>query len=429
MASRSELDGISASAGLLDTQELAVRFSDVRSASVSLAAPLSAEDCCAQSMEDASPVKWHLAHTTWFFETFVLGESHSPFDASFRELFNSYYNSVGEQFSRAQRGLLTRPDFNTVLRYREAVDSAILEALGRDLFAPELRKVVELGLHHEQQHQELLLTDVLHLLSCNPQQPAYRDSPMQGVEIALSSLRWCRGPEGLQSLGHPGEGFCFDNEGPRHDCWLAPYEIASRLVSNGEYEAFIEDGGYRRPELWLSEGWSLAQQEGWEAPLYWNRRDGDWSAFGLQGAAPLRRSEPVAHVSYFEADAYARWAEARLAREEEWELIAKEPSAEDNLLESGTLRPLAPRADREGEVAQLFGDVWEWTQSAYEAYPGYRADGGALGEYNGKFMVNQYVLRGGSCVTSAAHIRASYRNFFPAHARWQWSGIRLARDA
>jgi len=422
------LNGISASAGLLDTQELGSRFRDIRSATVALASPLSAEDCCAQSMEDASPVKWHLAHTTWFFETFVLGESHAPFDASFRELFNSYYNSVGEQLSRARRGLLTRPDLDTVLCYRQAVDVAILEALGRDSFSPELRKVVELGLHHEQQHQELLLTDILHLLSCNPQQPAYRDVSERGVGTPLAPLRWHRGAEGLQSLGHPGEGFCFDNEGPRHDRWLAPHEIASRLVSNGEYEAFIEDGGYRRPELWLSEGWNTAEQAGWKAPLYWGKRDRAWTVFGLHGAASLRRHEPVAHVSYFEADAYARWAKARLARESEWEMVAKEPSSEDNLLENGALRPLAPRTDRDGEITQLFGDVWEWTQSAYQAYPGYRADAGALGEYNGKFMVNQYVLRGGSCVTSSTHIRASYRNFFPAHARWQWSGIRLARD-
>ena len=419
-------------AAALHAEELASDFRSVRSRTEALAAPLSPEDCSAQSMADASPTKWHLAHTTWFFETFVLEASEpafQAFDASYRTLFNSYYNSVGEQYARPQRGLLTRPDLARVMEYRERTDEEILRKLEADSLSPEMLKIVELGLHHEEQHQELILTDILHLFAINPQHPAYRRDPPETGPSELAPLTWHPGVEGIQSIGHPGIGFCFDNEGPQHEVLVAPHALGSRLVTNLEYQAFMQDGGYSRPELWLSEGWALCQQKNWRAPLYWQEREAGWNAFGLSGLGPVIPSEPVAHISFFEADAYARWADARLPLETEWELSAKEPSREDNLVDSGRLRPHGLGSRPDSGPHQLFGDVWEWTQSPYQAYPGYRPGAGALGEYNGKFMSNQYVLRGGSCVTPRRHIRSTYRNFFPAHARWQWSGLRLAKDA
>lgn len=417
---------------VLRAEGLAADFHTVRDRTKALAKPLSPEDCSAQSMPDASPTKWHLAHTTWFFETFVLEASesgHRAFDASYRTLFNSYYNSVGDQYPRPQRGLLTRPDLAKVLEYRERIDNEILQRLNADSFSAKTLSVIELGLHHEEQHQELILTDVLHLLSRNPQHPAYRSDLPKPGHPEETPLAWHPGVEGIQTIGHPGIGFCFDNEGPQHEVLVTPHVLGSRLVSNHEYQAFMEDDGYSRPELWLAEGWTLSQQEGWRAPLYWRNGEAGWRAFGLTGLGPVIPSEPVAHISFFEADAYARWADARLPLETEWELAAKEPGPEDNLAESNRLRPHGVGARRGSGPHQLFGDVWEWTRSPYHPYPGYRAESSALGEYNGKFMSNQYVLRGGSCVTPRRHIRASYRNFFPAHTRWQWTGLRLAKDA
>jgi len=325
--------------------------------------------------------------------------------------------------------MLTRPGLPEVLRYRESVDSVLLRKLEAGSLPADILGVVELGLHHEEQHQELILTDVLHLLFGNPQRPAYRDDLEPSPERDPLPMTWHRGAEGIQSIGHLGAGFGFDNEGPRHKVLVSPHELASRLVSNAEYLEFIEDGGYARPELWLSEGWTHCHREGWKAPLYWEQSAEGWQRFGLGGQQAVVPSEPLVHVSLFEADAYARWAGARLPLESEWELAARAPSVEDNLLERGRLHPLAAASPTPAGPVQLFGDAWEWTGSSYQAYPGYRPTVGALGEYNGKFMSNQYVLRGGSCVTPRGHIRASYRNFFPAHARWQWSGLRLARDA
>ena len=431
MNSKGEMNlGASQDRGQL-AERLAERFRSIRASTCSLAQPLSAEDCAAQSMPDASPTKWHLAHTTWFFETFVLAADNSnfsPFAPSFNTAFNSYYNSVGEQYPRPQRGLLTRPDLATVLEYRGAVDEAILKGLEARSYSVDLLGIVELGLNHEQQHQELILTDLLHLLSMNPTYPAYRtDLPKPGV-CELVAMRWHRGAEGIHSLGHSGPGFGFDNEGPRHKVLLNPHEIGSRLVSNSEFQTFIEDDGYKRPEFWLAEGWALRESAGWQAPLYWVSGENGWQNFSLSGLEDLNPSAPVAHVSYFEADAFARWAGARLPLEGEWEIAASSVASEGNLLESGRFCPHPATGTGDKHPGQLFGDVWEWTSSPYQAYPGYRPGPGALGEYNGKFMSNQYVLRGGSCVTPGQHIRSTYRNFFPAHARWQWSGLRLARD-
>jgi len=407
----------------------AARFAAVRSATRALAAPLSPEDCAAQSMPDASPVKWHLAHTSWFFETFVLDRErpdYEPFDPAFRILFNSYYNRVGPQHARPARGLLTRPDLDTVLAYRRHVDEGMAALLSAGALAPETREVVEIGLQHEQQHQELLLTDVLHLFSRNPLRPAYREGGPR-PDAKPSPLRWHDHGGGLAELGHAGPGFAFDNEGPRHRVHLVPFEIASRLVTNGEYRAFMADGGYQRADLWLSDAWARVEAEGWNAPLYWEELDGGWRQLGLGGMLDLHPDEPVCHVSFYEADAYARWSGARLPTEAEWEVTAAVVPPVGNFVESDVLAPAGASEPAEAP-SQLFGDCWEWTASPYGPYPGYRPPPGALGEYNGKFMANQMVLRGGSCATPASHIRSSYRNFFFPHARWQWSGIRLARD-
>ena len=409
---------------------LAERFETVRARTEALAAPLSPEDCALQSMPDASPVKWHLGHTTWFFETFVLAQfaaDYRAFEPAFRVLFNSYYNAVGEKHPRPERGLLSRPDFATVIAYRMHVDEAM-----RALFAQELEDdaaaLIELGVNHEEQHQELVLTDVKHLLSRNPLRPAYEARwPLSSVKPA--PLAWRRFDGGLTTIGHRGNGFAFDNEGPSHRVFIAPYELASRPVTHGEFAAFIADGGYRRPELWLSLGFDTVQTHRWHAPLYWEERDGRWWTFTLRGMAEIDPHAPVCHVSYFEADAYARWAGARLPTEFEWELAARDVAPHGNFVDSGVLHPLPSNgADDGGALQQLYGDVWEWTSSSYAPYPGFRPAEGAVGEYNGKFMCNQYVLRGGSCATPAAHIRATYRNFFPPEAQWQFSGIRLARD-
>jgi ergothioneine biosynthesis protein EgtB len=411
---------------------LAEQFAAVRGVTGSLAAPLSDEDCTIQSMPDASPVKWHLAHTTWFFETFILTRMNAqrePFHPAFRVLFNSYYNAIGDKHPRPQRGLLSRPSLGEVLEYRSRIDAEMLELLGGAELPADVLALVELGLNHEQQHQELILTDVKHLLSCNPLKPAYQKNwPLTPVQAR--DKRWIRIKGGLHEIGHDGSGFSFDNETPRHKAWLDDFEIASHPVSHGDFVNFIEDRGYRRPELWLSAGWDAVASRGWEAPLYWERLRGTWHTFTLRGMVPVEPNTPVCHVSFYEAEAFARWSGARLPTEAEWEVAAAGLPREGNFLESGALHPLALReAPMDHALAQAFGDVWEWTRSDYAPYPGFRPAPGAVGEYNGKFMCNQYVLRGGSCATPASHIRASYRNFFPADARWQFSGLRLARDA
>jgi ergothioneine biosynthesis protein EgtB len=403
----------------------------VRSATEQLAVPLSAEDCAIQSMPDASPVKWHLAHTSWFFETFVLAP-HVPgyrlFHPSFRVLFNSYYNSIGEKHPRSRRGLLSRPSLEEVRAYRAHIDAAMAKLLGRGTLPSTITALIELGLNHEQQHQELILTDALHLLSCNPLKPPYAPCPVDAPVADAPSLAWIEFDERVAEIGHNGGQFAFDNEMPRHRQYLNAFSLASRAVTNGEYLAFVDDAGYRRPELWLSEGWDWLAGDSIDAPLYWQRDGPAWLEFGLHGLHPIQLSAPVCHVSLFEADAYARWSGARLPSEGEWEVAASGCPVKGNFIESGALAPKAANAATV-TPSQLFGDVWEWTQSAYAAYPGYRPATGAIGEYNGKFMCNQYVLRGGSCVSPTSHLRATYRNFFPAAARWQFSGIRLARDS
>jgi ergothioneine biosynthesis protein EgtB len=412
---------------------LASRYREVRGLTESLCAPLAVEDYVVQSMPDASPVKWHLAHTSWFFETFVLAPGlpgYRPFAPAFAYLFNSYYNAVGERLPRPQRGLLTRPTVDEVYRYRRYVDEQVLrwlETAGESLFRRTAATLV-LGLHHEQQHQELILTDLKHAFSRNPLRPTYREreGPVTGPG---SPLRWRSYPAGLHRIGHGGKGFAFDNESPRHRVFVAAFQIACRPVTNGEYLAFLEDGGYERPEFWLSDGWYARGREGWQSPHYWEKGDGGWQVFTLAGMRPLIEAEPVCHVSYYEADAFARWAGARLATEAEWEVAAADSPLAGNFVDSGRLHPAAAGPATGPDLGQLFGDVWEWTGSPYVAYPGYRPAAGALGEYNGKFMCNQFVLRGGSCATPRSHIRRSYRNFFPPEARWQFSGIRLAKDA
>jgi ergothioneine biosynthesis protein EgtB len=383
-------------------------------------------------MPDVSPTRWHLAHTTWFFETFVLTArpDYRVYHPEFNYLFNSYYNTVGPQFARPRRGLLSRPGLGEVRQYRQYVDEQMLRLLANEALSAQTASIVELGLHHEQQHQELMLTDIKHVFSCNPLWPAYREDEIP-VSGAVAASNWIHFGEGIYRIGHDGPGFAYDNESPRHRQFLEAFQIAGRLVTCGEYLQFIEDGGYRRPELWLSAGWQHACQEGWEAPLYWVRRDGTWSVFTLAGLRELDPAQPVCHVSYFEADAYATWAGYRLPTEAEWELASEQVPIEGNFADRllDQARAVHPNSTAPGNAdpAQMFGDVWEWTSSPYAPYPGFRIADGALGEYNGKFMCNQYVLRGGSCATSHNHMRRTYRNFFPPDARWQFSGIRLAR--
>jgi len=392
------------------------RYRDIRARTVELTASLSAEDCALQSMPDASPAKWHLAHTAWFFETFVVVPTiprYRPYDAAFKMLFNSYYNGVGDRHPRPQRGLLSRPSLDDVLAYRAHVDAAMHACCEVAMRDPSLAALIELGLNHEQQHQELILTDLLHLFSHNPTRPAIRPADVAARRQAAQRT-WIACPAGIAHVGHAGDGFAFDNEGPRHRVWLEAFELASHPVTNGDYCAFIDDGGYRRPDLWLSLGWDTTVAQRWEAPLYWEREREQWRCFTLQGMRDVDPDEPLAHVSYFEADAYARWAGARLPTEFEWEAIARRVRVDD----------AQPATD---SLPDAFGDVWEWTSSSYAPYPGFRPAAGAVGEYNGKFMCNQYVLRGASVATPRGHSRVTYRNFFPPDARWQWSGMRLAR--
>lgn len=397
---------------------IAQHFTQVRAQTLALAAPLSAEDQCIQSMPDASPTKWHLAHTSWFFEAVVLqphAAGYVPFDSRFFHLFNSYYESLGPRHPRPQRGLLTRPSLAEIHLYRDHVNDAMRSFMAQadasvwEVAAP----LIALGLNHEQQHQELILTDILHALSSNPLLPAYQTADAAGLRLSTASpaLRWLDLPGGVTQVGHEGAGFSFDNETPRHAVLLQPYQIADRLVSCGDYALFMADGGYERPAFWLSDGWAAVQSQGWKSPAYW-MAPGDprapsahWQVFDLHGVQPLDAAAPVAHLSFFEAAAYAEWAGARLPTEFEWEAACGAPG-----------------------IKQMTGQVWQWTRSSYEPYPGFRPLSGAVSEYNGKFMVGQQVLRGGSRATPAGHVRASYRNFFPPAARWQFSGLRLAKD-
>jgi ergothioneine biosynthesis protein EgtB len=407
------------------------RYREVRRRTEGLCAGLEVDDFGVQSMPDVSPTKWHLAHTSWFFETFVLAAAvpgYRPFHPRFGYLFNSYYNAVGDRQPRDRRGHLSRPTVREVFAYRAHVDehvAALLEGTADGRLGP-IAPVIDLGLHHEQQHQELLLTDIKHVFASNPLRPVYRDRPPSAGAPA-GPMRWTAFPAGVRRIGHAGPGFAYDNETPRHRAFVEGFQLGSRLVTAGEYLAFMADGGYRRPDLWLSDGWNASRREGWSAPLYWEDEGGGWRHMTLAGMRPVDGAEPVCHVSYYEADAFARWAGARLPTEAEWETAAAGAPAAGRFLEDGHHHPRPAGADG-GGPAQLFGDAWEWTASPYVAYPGYRPTGGALGEYNAKFMCNQLVLRGGSCATPRSHIRPSYRNFFPPEARWQFSGIRLARD-
>ena len=424
---------------------LAERYRQIRSFTERIAAPLSPEDCAIQAMPEASPTRWHLAHTTWFFETFVLARSarYDLFSSDFRYLFNSYYNAVGDQFPRHLRGTISRPGLAEVMDYRAYVDRYMLALLAGGV-EPLIAEIIELGLHHEQQHQELMLTDIKHVLSCNPLHPAYHSeqgrfakSPETGANEAMQIEKCPRRKfdEALHWIGHDGRGFAYDNESPRHRQFVGAFELATRLVTCGEYREFVADGGYQRPDLWLSLGWEQVNQHGWNAPLYWIEHQNDWQVFTLAGRLPLDSDEPVCHVSYFEADAFARWAGGRLPTEAEWEVAAGEQDITGSfadqrfdtgrIVHPGTWKLDSPCGDQP-PLQQLYGEVWQWTASPYTAYPGYQPPQGALGEYNGKFMCNQYVLRGASCATPSGHARQTYRNFFPPETRWQFTGIRLA---
>ena len=401
-------------------------FAATRRLSRELVAPLSDADATVQSMDDASPAKWHLAHTTWFFETFVLRDHVAGYrlhDERFPFLFNSYYEAEGRRHARGRRGMVTRPTLDEVLAYRAHVDTALQAALPG--LSPDVQALVELGCHHEQQHQELLLTDLLHLMSENPLEPAIWPAARKQPVAMPGAIGWIERGETVVEVGHAGTGFAFDCEGPRHRALLSPHALADRTVTNGEWAAFIADGGYRDPRHWLSDGWAWVQRDGIAAPLYWEERDGGWTRFGLDGRRAIDPAAPVTHVSFFEADAYASWAGARLPTEFEWEAAAADhdPNGGNQLDAAG---PAEPRPAAGGPA--FFGDVWEWTGSAYRPYPGFCAAEGAVGEYNGKFMSGQFVLRGGSCVTPRGHVRASYRNFFYPHQRWQFTGVRLAKD-
>ena len=419
--------------GTFSRLDLLRRYLQVRDFSENICETLEPEDCVIQTMPETSPTKWHLAHTSWFFETFLLKQFFPGYESAHPQygfLFNSYYNAVGPFFSRPNRGLLSRPTVNEVFHYRSDVDllaSQLIESADERLLS-RLEPIVTLGLHHEQQHQELMLTDIKNVFWQNPLRPAFRIRDYAKPQ-PVPAVKWTKFKEGTYWVGHQGSEFSYDNESPRHRVYIQSFELASRLVTNAEYLAFIEDGGYRRSELWLSMGWNAIKEKGWEAPLYWEKRDGAWHNMTLAGMGELVPEEPVCHVSMFEADAFARWSGARLPTEQEWETASSGVPLAGNFADNEIFHPV-PLASPvlAGKPAQMFGDVWEWTRSSYSPYPGYSAVPGALGEYNGKFMCNQYVLRGGSCATSQSHIRHTYRNFFPPDARWQFTGIRLAKD-
>ena len=421
-------------------QRLIDKYRQVRNFSAQLCQTLQPEDYVVQSMPDVSPTKWHLAHTSWFFETFVVKvwipryRSEVP---QYAYLFNSYYNAAGDMHRRDLRGLISRPTVAETYRFRESIDECVLKLLQNadDALLAEIEPVLTLGLHHEQQHQELLITDIKHVFSQNPLYPVFREAAAESDNGRVAAQHFVEFDEAIVSIGHEGNGFSYDNEGPRHRALVPAFSLSNRLITNGEYLAFMEAGGYTRPEFWLSLGWTTVNEQRWQAPLYWVQRDGVWWNFTLSGFRPVNDAEPVTHLSYFEADAYANWDGARLPTEFEWEHAAAELAIDGNFVDAGRFHPAPANADglalsRNGSEAllQMFGDVWEWTRSAYLPYPGYRAVPGALGEYNGKFMCNQMVLRGGSCATSRDHIRPTYRNFFQPEKRWQFTGVRLARD-
>lgn len=413
----------------VSAEPLQQRYAAVRAFSEQLVSHLAAEDLMVQSMPDASPAKWHLAHTTWFFETFLLSEflpGYRPFDPEFRTVFNSYYKGIGKHPVRGTRGTFSRPTLDRVLAYRAHVNEAMHRLLGSGV-PRDAESLVVIGLNHEQQHQELIVTDIKHAFWSQPLRPSITEKLPKPSPTPVGLLEWTDFPAGKVEIGHAGTEFSFDNELPRHAILLGPYRLANRLITNREYRNFMEDDGYRRPELWLSEGWDTVLQQGWDAPLYWESTEEGWQLFTASGMRSIDPDEPVCHVSFFEADAFARWAGARLPSEGEWEHAAESCPIKGVFAESGTFHPAA--CDAENSLSQMFGDLWEWTGSAYLGYPGFQPAPGAVGEYNGKFMCNQFVLRGGSCATPQSHIRASYRNFFPPSARWQFMGIRLASDA
>ena len=420
-------------------QTLRRRFHQIRKFTNSLCVGLEPEDCVVQSMPDVSPTKWHLAHTAWFFETFILKKFVSEYQAEIPEyayLFNSYYNAAGDMHRRDLRGLISRPTVTEAQRYRDSIDSHIDDLLSNSdqSLLDEVEPLLVLGMHHEQQHQELLITDIKHVFAQNPLHPVFRRRNRDLASREIFPIQFIDFEETVTGIGHDGGEFAYDNESPRHRALIPAFSLATRPVTNGEYIAFIEDNGYNRSEFWLSLGWMTVNEQRWTAPLYWTKRDGTWWNFTLSGQRPVDQSEPVTHVSYFEADAYANWAGARLPTEFEWERAASRCPVEGNFVETESFHPAPAQPGVSAEKSvnhlhQMFGHVWEWTRSAYSPYPGYRAAPGALGEYNGKFMCNQYVLRGGSCATSRTHIRRTYRNFFQPEKRWQFTGIRLARDA
>ena len=413
--------------------DLPEAYARVRATTERLASVLSAEDQTVQTMPDVSPTKWHRAHVTWFFETFVLGEydsDYTAFDDAYAYIFNSYYEAVGARHPRPERGLLSRPGIAEIARYRSYVDAAMGTLLAEP-DQPGLTELITLGLHHEQQHQELLLMDIKHVLSRNPLHPAYLPEAAGGRGIAPPKAGWLEHAGGPVEIGHRGDGFGFDNEFPTHVVQLTPFALADRPVTCGDWLSFMEDDGYSRPEFWLSDGWAVVNAQGWEAPLYWSRDPADpgrWLQFTLSGLRPVDPDEPVCHVSYYEADAFAHWTGMRLPTESEWETIAASDGEGENLLSDDVLTLGAPHPRPAVSSNAIFGDTWEWTSSAYSPYPGFRAAAGAVGEYNGKFMVSQYVLRGGCCATPRGHVRTTYRNFFPPGARWMFGGVRLARD-
>ncbi len=430
-------------------ERLRDRFHQIRKFTDSLCTTLEPEDCVVQSMPDVSPTKWHLAHTTWFFETFILKKFVPGYRAEIPEyayLFNSYYNAAGDMHRRDLRGLISRPTVGEAQRYRASIDSHIDNLLSNadEQLLDDIEPLLVLGGHHEQQHQELLVTDIKHVFAQNPLHPVFRNVALASSQslgrMPIPRIQFIDFDEAIVEIGDDGRGFSYDNEGPQHRALIPAFSLASRPVTNGEYVGFIEDNGYQRPEFWLSLGWMTVNDQRWNAPLYWTKRDDTWWNFTLSGFRPVDESQPVTHISYFEADAYATWAGARLPTEFEWEHAASDCLIEGNFVEDELFHPapwhrhpadehgLEARATTDPQLLQMFGDVWEWTRSAYSAYPGYRAAPGALGEYNGKFMCNQYVLRGGSCATSRSHIRRTYRNFFQPEKRWQFTGIRLARD-
>lgn len=415
-----------------EKQHLIDRFTEVRNESTRLVEPLETEDFVIQAMANTSPTKWHLAHTSWFFEIFVLEkaiDSYKSMHPQYAYLFNSYYLQTGKPHTRSKRGLLSRPTVRKIFEYREYINKKIrgyLEKAGEEELA-EFGPVIEIGIHHEQQHQELMLTDLKYLFYQNPLYPSYIDMELPESE-APGELNWTGFEEGIYEIGNKSGEFTYDNERPRHRRFLEAFEVTERLITNGEYLEFMRDGGYKRSELWLDQGWAVINAKDWKAPLYWIEKDGEWRQFTLSGLREVDPNEPVTHLSYYEADAFARWADARLPTEAEWEVIAGDLPREGNFMEEGSYHPRPlPNTGAKG-CKQVYGDVWEWTQSAYESYPGYKPLPGALGEYNGKFMCGQYVLRGGSCATSKTHIRNTYRNFFHPDARWQFNGIRLARS-